>query len=95
MNNVNWDKLSLDEQAVNLSESMANLWKAHPFREGNTRTTIAFMNQFAEDRGMNLDRSLFEKNSAYMRNALVAASAIFPDGDFRKTEYLVNIVKDS
>jgi len=30
-----------------------------------------------------------------MRNALVAASAIFPDGDFRKTEYLVNIVKDS
>lgn len=43
---------------------------------------------------MPIDRSLFEKNSAYTRNALVAASAIFKDADFRKPEYLVKIIKD-
>ena len=42
-----------------------------------------------------MDRDLFEKNSAYMRNALVAASAVYQDADFRKMEYLYNIVKDS
>jgi len=95
MNSMNWNGLSLDEQAESLSENMASLWKVHPFREGNTRTTIAFVNQFAEDKGLILDRSLFEQHAAYVRSALVAASAIFPDGDFRKPEYLVNIVKDS
>jgi hypothetical protein len=38
---------------------------------------------------------LFEQNAAYLRSALVAATAIFPDGDFRKPEYLLRIVKDS
>jgi hypothetical protein len=31
----------------------------------------------------------------YVRNALVAVSAIFHDDDFRKPQYLINIVKDS
>lgn len=30
-----------------------------------------------------------------MRSALVAATAIFSDGDFRKPEYLYRIIKDS
>ena len=42
-----------------------------------------------------MDRALFEQNAAYMRNALVAATAIFADGDFRKPEYLYRIIKDS
>ena len=74
---------------------LAALWKVHPFREGNTRTTLTFVCQFAESRGIFLNRSLFEQNAVYMRNALVAAAAIFPEGDFRKPEYLFNIVKDS
>ena len=95
MSNINWKNLSLDKQAKELSSNMACLWKVHPFREGNTRTTITFINQFAEDKGMPFDRILFEKNAAYVRSALVAASAVFKDGDFSKPEYLFNIVKDS
>lgn len=95
MNNRDWKRMSLEEQAKNLSIDMAKLWKVHAFREGNTRTTITFICQFADSKGMLMDRELFEKNSAYTRNALVAASAIFKDRDFRKHEYLYKIVKDS
>ena len=93
--NINWNKLSIDKQADKLSSGLADLWKVHPFREGNTRTTVTFICQFAENKGIFFDRSLFEQNAAYMRNALVAASAIFSDGDFRKPEFLYRIIKDS
>jgi len=95
MNAIQWETLSLDEQAVSLSNSLADLWKIHPFREGNTRTTVTFICQFVESKGLPLDRELFEQNAAYLRSALVAATAIFHDGDFRKPEYLVRIVRDS
>jgi len=95
LNETDWKRLSLDEQATALSSGLADLWKVHPFREGNTRTTITFICQFAESKGIPLDRVLFEQNAAYVRSALVAASAIFRDGDFRKSEYLIRIVTDA
>jgi len=95
MNGRNWDKMSLEEQAKNLTHDMADLWKVHSFREGNTRTTITFFCQFTDSKGMSMDRELFEKHSAYTRTALVAATAVFEDGDFRQTEYLYKIVKES
>jgi Protein involved in cell division len=95
MNTINWEVLSLDERAKELSDCLAKLWKTHPFREGNTRTIITFICQFADGKEMPIDRELFEKNAAYTRNALVAATAIFSDGDYRKPEFLFNIVKDS
>lgn len=95
MNAIQWEKLSVDEKAVRFSECMADLWKVHPFREGNTRTTITFCCDFAESRGFGLDRALFRENSVYVRKALVAASARFSDlGDLSKPEYLIRIVKD-
>lgn len=96
MNGTDWGKMQLNEQAKILSQFMAQLWKAHPFREGNTRTVVTFCSQFAENKGFALDMSLFEKNSVYMRSALVAASAIFTDlGDRSKPGFLFGIVKDS
>ena len=44
---------------------------------------------------MFMDRMLFEKNSAYTRQVLVAATAVFEDCDLRKPEYILKIVKDS
>lgn len=74
---------------------MAELWKVHPFREGNTRTTVTFCCDFAESKGFGLDRGLFKDNSQYMRDALVAATAKFSDiGDYSKPNYLYTIVKD-
>jgi cell filamentation protein len=68
----------------------------HPFREGNTRAVTHFCCQYADKHGILIDDSLFAENSAYLRNALVAASAFFDDlGDKSKPEYLRRIVFDA
>ena len=96
MKEVDWKIFSLNEKAEALSKYMAELWKVHIFREGNTRTIVTFICQYTESKGFVLDTELFEKNSAYVRNALVAASAVFKDlGDKSKPQYLVKIVKDA
>ena len=95
MNEKDWEGMTFNEKAENLSNDLSKLWKIHAFREGNTRTAITFICQFADSKKMFMDRMLFEKNSAYMRQALVAASAVFKDCDLRKPEYLYKIMKDS
>ena len=95
MKKVDWEGLPLEHKASEFSKYMADLWKVHPFREGNTRTTVTFCCDFAESRGFGLDRKLFRDNSEYVRTALVAASAKFSDiGDKSQPEHLYRIVKD-
>ena len=96
MNQYAWEKASLEEVAKIFSQYLAELWKVHPYREGNTRTVITFCSQFIESRGFYIDSDLFKDNAQYMRTALVAASALFSDlGDKRKPEYLEKIVLDA
>ena len=96
MNNLSWELLHADEKAEQFSKYMAELWKVHPFREGNTRTIITFCCDFAEQKGFPLNRELFKDNSIYVRRALVAASAIFTDmGDLSQPQHLIRIVRDA
>ena len=96
MRNKCWKDMNSHEAAVEFSDSLARLWKIHPFREGNTRTTVTFCCQYADYIGLNPNRDLFEDNSQYVRTALVAYNAVFDDvGDLSKPEYLINIVEDS
>lgn len=82
--------------ASDFANSLASLWKVHPFREGNTRTILTFCCLYAEKQGLSIDRELFEKNSQYVRTALVAYNAKFDDlGDLSKKEYLERIVHDA
>ena len=91
-----WNRLDTHEAAIQFSDSLAKLWKVHPFREGNTRTTITFCCQYADEIGLKPDRKLFEDNAGYVRTALVAYNAVFDDlGDISKPEYLIRIVEDS
>lgn len=95
MRDIPWDKLTLDQKSVEFSQCMADLWKVHPFREGNTRTVVTFCCDFADSRGFGLNRQLFKDNSEFLRRALVAASAKFTDlGDLSQPEHLRKIVKD-
>lgn len=94
MNGREWGSMDISEQAKALAQDMADLWKVHCFREGNTRTTVTFVCQFADAHGMPIDRELLKRNAAYTRKALVAASAVFQDADFRKPEYLIRIIRD-
>jgi cell filamentation protein len=96
LNEINWSSLKVDEQARNFSQCMAEIWKVHPFREGNTRTVVTFCCDFADRHNFPLNRALFKDNSVYVRTALVAASAVFHDiGDRSKPEYLIRIVRDA
>ncbi|MBA4688589.1 MAG: Fic family protein [Candidatus Galacturonibacter soehngenii] len=91
LNNKDWSKLNIDETAKEFSKLTAKLWQVHPFREGNTRTIITFVSEFAKTHGFELDINLLRQNSGYVRNALVKAS----DGQYAETGYLEKIIKDS
>ena len=96
MRGKQWKIMGTHEAAMQFSDSLAKLWKVHPFREGNTRTTITFCCQYADEVGLNPNRELFEKNAQYVRTALVAYNAVFDDmGDLSKPEYLIRIVEDA
>lgn len=96
MRNKPWKDMDRKRASVEFCDSLAKLWKIHPFREGNTRTTITFCCQYASEMGLEVNRELFEKNSKYVRTALVAYNAYFADGsDFSKKEYLEKIVYDA
>lgn len=96
MREIQWDKLDIEKRAEAFSDSLARLWKVHAFREGNTRTTVTFVCQFYESQGYTINRTLFEKNSTYVRDALVAYNAVFADaGDMSRMDFLRNIVRDA
>lgn len=48
-NNTDWASLNLDEKSQKFTELLAKLWRIHPFRDGNTRTTMAFASLFAKE----------------------------------------------
>lgn len=92
----NWETMERRQLTVEFCDSLARLWRIHPFREGNTRTTVNFCCQFADENGFTINRRLLGENSRYVRTALVAYNAYFSDGsDFSKKEYLEKIVYDA
>lgn len=96
MRSKNWANMEMDVLAKEFCDILARLWKIHPFREGNTRTTITFCCQFADEHGFPMNRKLLEENAAYVRTALVAYNAYFSDGsNFAKHEYLEQIISDA
>ncbi|WP_430912228.1 Fic/DOC family protein [Methylobacterium sp. sgz302541] len=60
--------------AIRFAQTMAALWQAHPFREGNTRTLLAFMEQYARHHGQPLDQALINRVPSETRDALVVAT---------------------
>lgn len=69
----------------------ASIWQTHPFREGNTRSVIAFSVLLAAKLNIKLDYALFAKHAAYVRNALVWCT----QGIYSKYEYLERIYFDA
>jgi cell filamentation protein len=88
---TDWPSLDVHETAAIFAKHIATLWQVHPFREGNTRTTITFAVQFAEAHGFRMDKTLLKDSAAYVRDALVKAS----DGPYSEYDYLVKIFEDA
>lgn len=66
--------LSTDEIIIHLATFISNLWQVHPFEEGNTRTTAAFIIKYLRSLGFTATNDTFAKNAWYFRNALVRAN---------------------
>ena len=58
---------------AHLCRFVAGIWKIHPFREGNTRTTAVFAIKYLKELGYAVTDNMFKDNSWYFRNALVRA----------------------
>lgn len=87
---VDWS-LSDDQLATNFSKFMTDIWRVHPFREGNTRTVSIFMKLFSKDRGIQFNEQLLSRNAGYVRNALVLAAV----EEAPEPEHLLKIITDA
>ena len=66
--------MSIVEVIKNITDFTSSIWQVHPFREGNTRTTVVFIEKYLISLGYNVDNSLFKDKSVYFRNALVRSN---------------------
>lgn len=79
---------------AHFSEFIAKIWQAHPFREGNTRTTAVFAIKYLRTKGFDVTNDLFARESWYFRNALVRANYENTQLNVSKTtEYLEDFLK--
>lgn len=61
-NSVDWATLNIDEKSKKFTELLAKLWRIHPFRDGNTRTTMAFASLFAKEHDFPMDFDIILNN---------------------------------
>lgn len=97
INETEFESLNTSEKVDYITEVLTTLWQIHPFREGNTRTSLLYMRQLLKSYGYTFNEYFFGKlpTFEYARNALVAAS--FEDevlGVERNYSYIKRMVND-
>ena len=70
----NYTGMDMSEIVKHIAQFTSDIWQIHPFCEGNTRTTAVFIIKYLRSLGLDVNNSIFEKNSWYFRNALVRAN---------------------
>lgn len=95
--NTDFDSLNKEERVDYITEVIVSLWNTHPFREGNTRTTLVYMRELLKSYGIEFDKNFFKNNGTfeYARDALVAAC--FESKDFeveRNYVYIKRMISD-
>lgn len=87
----NWDVTNQMLFVQRLAYFISKLWKIHPFREGNTRTTVTYFVLCLKQKNIAIDEQMLKKHAAYFRNSLVMASI----GIHSEMGYLENILYDA
>ena len=82
MKAVPWKDLNQKQLVSEIASHYVQLWKVHPFREGNTRTITNFIIQYMEEQQIYLSRAYFaenlKKNKDFpLRDSLVLAAAYY------------------
>ena len=62
INSYDWKNKGIDEITKQFTGYLARIWRVHPFRDGNTRTTLVFANIFAKQHGFEMDMSTMLDN---------------------------------
>lgn len=91
INKIKWDELSRENFAKQIARLFPALWQVHPFREGNTRTTVMMMTFFIEHYGYCFDQNLIAESAGYVRDSFVLASL----GEHSEYEHLEKILLDA
>lgn len=86
LENVEWNKISDEEKIKKLSSGITELWQAHAFREGNTRTIGVFLDVYTREKNILMDYEVIKKNPDYFRNSLVLAT-------LDETKYIESMIK--
>ncbi|QUR94952.1 Fic/DOC family protein [Macrococcoides canis] len=80
----------------------ADIWRVHPFREGNTRTAHVLASKYCAQYGYKFNDELVSRDSQYFRNALVLANMyneshelLADDEKYLKRLFLNAVVTDS
>ena len=106
MNSINWKGKGIDEITKQFTKELAKLWRIHPFRDGNTRTTLTFAHIFAKQKGFEMDLGTMldelgriedpetgKVKRWSVRDKFVLAS--LDEKDYPEPEGLENIIKKS
>lgn len=75
LNRFRWNDTTIGRSAAEFGKMVANVWQAHPFREGNTRAVMIFMHQFAKEHDFELDRSSMDRYPPETRDNFAKATA--------------------
>ena len=105
MNDTNWDAMPLDKKVAEFTNQLTSLWSIHPFRDGNTRTTITFARQFSKEHGFPMDLGIlldnlsrkFDENGKItqysIRDKFVLAA--IPKEYYPEPEHLTTLIRSS
>ena len=100
--NVDWKNCTSKGDVV--SDFLLALWSIHPFRDGNTRTTITFANSFAKEHGFPMDLNMLLERlpRQYVGNRAVRYSvrdtfvlAAIPKEHYPEPEHLTTLIRSS
>ena len=91
INAVGWKSLTHGDFAKEIAHLFPLIWQVHPFREGNTRTTVMLIALFVEHYGYYFDYELIASSAGYVRNAFVLSCF----GEYSEFEHLEKILIDA
>ncbi|VEU83114.1 Fic/DOC family protein [Acholeplasma hippikon] len=86
--NLSWKSFTKEEFVDNLTNMIVSLWVIRPFREGNTRTIMVFLDFFIKKYGYCIDLEEFKRQESEIRNALVWATI----GEFYHINSIFNLM---
>ena len=101
---IDWLSMDINDMCVKYAIEMAKIWRVHPFRDGNTRTTVAYAYRLAKELGFPFDMDTItqELNRVYMGDYIIGYSvrdkftlASLDEEDFPEPEYLAQLFKDA